>query len=122
MQTYEPFSPSTPNYKRTLSLLMKQLIQHNVRVIEKYYSRVRLSKLASLVGVSQKQAEDEICDMVVSKRISAKINRLEGIVVFNHKKQYTNDRLSSWNYDVKEILDKIEHTCHLINREQVCQQ
>lgn len=55
--------------------------------------------------------------MVVSKRISARINRLEGIVAFNHKKQFTNDRLSSWNFDVKVTLDKIEHTCHLINRE-----
>jgi hypothetical protein len=67
--------------------------------------------------VSSQRAEAEICDMVVSKRISAKINRLEGIVAFNHKKQYTNDRLQNWNHDVKVTLDKIEHTCHLINRE-----
>lgn len=96
---------------------MKQLIQHNVRVIEKYYSRIHLLKLAQLVGVSLQRAEAEICDMVVSKRISARINRLEGIVAFNHKKQFTNDRLSSWNYDIKVTLDKIENTCHLINRE-----
>lgn len=119
MAAYEPFQASTSGYKRHLSEFTKQLIQHNVRVIEKYYSRIRLPKLAQLVGVSQQRAEAEICDMVVSKRISAKINRLEGIVAFNHKKQYTNDRLSNWNNDVKEILDKIEHTCHLINREQV---
>jgi 26S proteasome regulatory subunit N5 len=117
MAAYEPFQASTSNYKRHLSELVKQLIQHNVRVIEKYYSRISLTKLAQLVGVSQQRAEAEICDMVVSKRISAKINRLEAIVVFNHKKQYTNEKLSSWNVDVKQILDKIEHTCHLINRE-----
>ena len=122
MNGLEPFQPGTTNHKRHLSELVKQLIQHNVRVIEKYYSRIRLPKLAQLVGVSQQRAEAEICDMVVSKRISAKINRLEGIVVFNHKKQYTNDRLSSWNSDVMQILNKVEHTCHLINREQVIHQ
>jgi 26S proteasome regulatory subunit N5 len=65
--------------------LIRQLIQHNLRVIEKYYSRIRLQRLAALVGVSLQRAEQEICDMVVNKRVMAKINRLEGIVVFNHK-------------------------------------
>ena len=44
--------------------LMQQLIQHNLRVIEKYYSRIRLQRLAELVGVSLARAEQEICDMV----------------------------------------------------------
>lgn len=122
MNIFEPFQPGTSNHKKHLSELVKQLIQHNVRVIEKYYSRIRLQKLAQLAGVSLERAEAEICDMVVNKRISAKINRLENIVVFNHKKQYTNDRLSTWNTDVMQILDKVEHTCHLINREQVIHQ
>jgi len=64
---------------------LRQLIQHNVRVIEKYYSRIRLERLASLVGVSVDRAEMEIGDMVVNKRISAKINRLSGIVNFSKR-------------------------------------
>lgn len=93
------------------------MIQHNLRVIERYYSRIRLQRLAELVGVSLQRAEQEICDMVVNKRVLAKINRLEGIVVFNHKKQQTNDKLSAWNSDIKTTLDKIEYTCHLISRD-----
>ena len=54
--------------------------------------------------------------MVVNKRVHAKINRLEGIVVFLHKKQATNDKLTAWNNDIKTTLDKIEYTCHLIDR------
>jgi hypothetical protein len=56
--------------------------------------------LSELIGVSLGRAEQEICDMVVNKRISAKINRLEGIVVFLHKKQGTNDKLQAWNCDI----------------------
>ena len=65
------------------------------------------------------RAEVELSDMVVQKRIQAKINRLSGIVVFSARKQFTNEKLNSWNHDIKTILDKVEQTCHLINREKV---
>lgn len=60
--------------------------------------------------------------MVVNKRVLAKINRLEGIVVFSKNKQQTNDRLSAWNSDTKSTLDKIESTCHLISRDKMSMQ
>jgi 26S proteasome regulatory subunit N5 len=74
--------------------------------------------LSSLVGVSEERAEVEIGDMVVNSRVTAKINRMEKVVVFSRNK-YTNDILNDWNYDIRTLLDKIEQTCHLINRENV---
>jgi len=56
--------------------LLRQLIQHNLRVVEKYYSRIKISTLSRLIGVPEDRAEIEIGDMVVNKRIHAKINRL----------------------------------------------
>jgi 26S proteasome regulatory subunit N5 len=70
------------------------------------------------VGVTQERAELEIGDMVVNKRVNAKINRMSGVVIFS-KNKFTNDRLNDWNYDLRSLLDKIEATCHLINREKV---
>lgn len=55
--------------------------------------------------------------MVVNKLVQAKINRMEGIVVFHHRKQETNDMLQSWNNNINETLSKIEYTCHLISRD-----
>ena len=98
------------------------MIQHNVRVIERYYSRVKLERLSTLLGVSVDRTEVELGDMVVKKRIAAKINRLAGTVVFNKKKQFPNESLTAWNTNVKETLDKIEQTCHLINREKIIHQ
>jgi 26S proteasome regulatory subunit N5 len=98
------------------------MIQHNIRVIERYYSRIKLERLSILVGVSVERTEAELGDMVVKKRIAAKINRLEGIVVFSKKKQFTNGKLTEWNHNIKETLDKIETTCHLINREKIIHQ
>ncbi len=63
--------------------------------------------------------------MVVKKTgVSAKINRMQGIVVFKKgtsgaTEKTTNEALNEWNYDVRHMLEKIEQTCHLINREKV---
>ena len=111
------FEPFNAQYRHHLRELFKQLIQHNMRVIEKYYSRIRLDRLAVLVGVSQARAEQEICDMVVKKLVSAKINRLEGVVAFNQKRRTANEQLSAWNNDIKTTLELVESTCHLINRD-----
>ena len=121
MSQFEPFAAQTRNNKQHMRELIRQLIQHNLRVIERYYSKIRLERLAVLVGVSLQRAEQEVCDMVVNKGVMAKINRLEGIVVFNYKLQQTNDKLSSWNADVRTTLDKIEATCHLISRDSMTQ-
>lgn len=81
--------------------------------------------MAQLVGVAADLAEKELCDMVVKKTgVAAKINRMQGIVVFKRGgdgalQKSANEALNEWNFDVREMLDKIEQTCHLINREKV---
>jgi 26S proteasome regulatory subunit N5 len=76
MSKFEPFLNSTENSKSHMREFIRQLIQHNLRVIEKYYCKIKISTLSRLIGVPEERAEAEICDMVVNKRISAKINRL----------------------------------------------
>jgi 26S proteasome regulatory subunit N5 len=115
---YEPFLENTEHYQLHMTLLFKQIIQHNLRVIEKYYSSIKLDRLSALIGVGVERAELEIADMVINGRIIAKINRLDGIVKF-HKKEFVNDTLNNWNHDLKDLLFKIDKTCHLINREKV---
>ena len=84
-----------------------------------------MQRLAQLSGVSVELAERELCDMVVKRTgVQAKINRMQGIVVFKKGtsgaiEKTTNEALNEWNYDVRHMLDKIEQTCHLINREKV---
>lgn len=122
MLKFEPFFETTKNAKTHMIELFRQMIQHNIRVMERYYNRIKLERLSILVGVSIERTEAELGDMVVKKRIAAKINRLEGIVVFSKKKQFPNESLTQWNQNVKATLDKIEQTCHLINREKIIHQ
>ena len=91
-------------------------------MIEKYYSRINISTLSRLIGVPEDRAELEIGDMVVNKRIQAKINRLEWQVTFKKKNLDTNGMLGDWNNDVKTLLSKVEETCLLINREKIIHQ
>ena len=119
MSAFEPFQERTLHYKNHMIELIRQLVQHNLRVIEKYYARINLARMSQLVGVSIERTENELGDMVVNNRIGAKINRLAGIVIFNKRKQYTNERLNHWNADLQTTMDKIEQTCHLIDREKV---
>jgi|TARA_B110001450_G_C17592340_1_gene469424 26S proteasome regulatory subunit N5 len=119
MLTYEPFQDATENNKQHMRDFIRQLIQHNLRVIEKYYSRINISTLSRLIGVPEDRAELEIGDMVVNKRIQAKINRLDWQVSFKKKNQDTNGMLGDWNSDVKTLLTKVEETCLLINREKI---
>ena len=76
MSSFDAFKEETENSKAHMRDFIKQLIQHNLRVIEKYYSRIRISTLSKLIGVNEERTEAELCDMVVNKRIHAKINRL----------------------------------------------
>jgi len=69
MSIFEPFQERTMHANTHKIELLRQLIQHNIRVIEKYYSRIGLSRMSQLVGVSEERAENELCDMVTNKRI-----------------------------------------------------
>jgi len=69
MSGFEPFKAETENSKAHMRELIRQLIQHNLRVIEKYYSKINISTLSRLIGVPEDRAELEICDMVVNHRI-----------------------------------------------------
>lgn len=119
MQAFEPFDKKTMHSKNHMIELIRQLVQHNLRVIEKYYSKISLARMSQLIGVSVERTENELGDMVVNGRIAAKINRLAGQVSINKHRAFTNEKLNSWNHDLKTTLDKIETTCHLIDREKV---
>ena len=107
------------NYENNLihhSNFRKQLIQHNIRVIAKYYERIQLSRAAQLMNVDGDTTEAEICEMINNKLIVAKIDRIEGIISFKPKKN-ENETLNEWVFDLGKVLDLVDKTCNLINRE-----
>ena len=116
LQDLEMFSQKVENHEAHLSNFRKQLIQHNLRIMENYYDRVTLRRVAELLGVDGAAVELELCEMINNKMIVAKIDRISGVINFRHKKN-ENETMNEWVYDVSKLLDVVDKTCNLINRE-----
>jgi 26S proteasome regulatory subunit N5 len=87
-------------------------------VISKYYSRITEKRLATLLDLDIAETEKHLSRLVVNKSVYARINRLNGVVVFR-KAQTPSDVLNSWGSDVESLLKIVENTCHLIQRENM---
>ena len=55
-----------------------RVTEHNVLVVCKYYSRIRLARLAQLLDLPPAETERHLSDMVVAGALSAKIDRPAG--------------------------------------------
>jgi len=99
-------------------LLRKRVNQHNIKVISEYYDQIKTSRLCELINLSEKEMETELSELVCSKFLHAKIDRPAGTIKFGEKQTYT-DRLNDWSGSISKMLDLVENTCHLIQKEQM---
>ncbi|RIB22313.1 hypothetical protein C2G38_2243367 [Gigaspora rosea] len=98
--------------------LHKRVIEHNIRVVAKYYTRVRTKRLTQLLDLNEEDTEEFLSKLVVSKTIYAKIDRPAGIVSFASPKD-ANQVLNDWSNNINSLLGLIEKTCHLITKEEM---
>jgi len=52
--------------------------------------------------------------MVSNKTVSAKIDRIDGIITFK-KQQNAQEVLNNWSNDIVQLLNTVEKSVHLIN-------
>jgi len=104
--------------KDVWDILKTRVIQHNLRVLEKYYTKMRINRIAQLLDLNVDETEQHISELVISKGIFAKIDRPNGIVSFK-KRQDASDTLNEWSHSISELLHLIDDTCHLISRENM---
>lgn len=121
----EIFADET-NYKN----LQKRIIQHNLRIINKYYQFIKLDRLAYLLQLSVEESEQYVSDLVNEGMIVAKINRPQGTVKFDKAKHtegsdprtsdnHINALLNDWCYDIDKLLEEVDSIGHLINKEEM---
>nr|XP_010924969.1 26S proteasome non-ATPase regulatory subunit 12 homolog A isoform X2 [Elaeis guineensis] len=96
--------------------LKLRVIEHNILVVSRYYSRITFKRLANLLCLSLQEGEKHLSDMVVSKSLTAKIDRPMGIICFQRAKD-SNDILNSWAMNLEKLLDLVEKSCHQIHKE-----
>ena len=81
----------------------------NVRVVSQYYTRIRLSRLTTLLDLTAQQTEETLARLVVSKTVWARINRPAGIVNFTPKRS-AEDVMNDWSSDMQRLLGLVEKT------------
>lgn len=104
--------------KKRDETLHTRIMQHNIRTISEFYGRVTSDRLSELLGLEQDKTEALLSEMVSSKQLFAKIDRCVGRVTFTPK-QTPNQILTEWAGDISSLLDLVEKTCHLINKENM---
>ena len=62
----------------------------------RYYTKIRLSRMSNLLALSENETEDCLSDMVVAGTVSAKTDRLEGIVDFTEQEVNWYSFLHVW--------------------------
>lgn len=108
----------------TFAMLRSRVVEHDIRVVAKYYTRIGADRLAHILQLPKDEVERYIADMVTSttqERLLAKMDRPAGIITFKPRKD-ANDHLSAWTDDISELLGLVEKTCHLIHKEVMVHQ
>lgn len=98
--------------------LRKRVIEHNVRVVAKYYTRIQMGRLTQLLDLTEEETEKYISELVCSKTIYAKIDRPARLVNFA-KPRDADDVLNEWSSDMKSLLGLLERVDHLITKEEM---
>jgi len=99
-------------------VLKKRVVQHNIKVISDYYDQIHTARFCELLGLGDADAEKELSEMVCAKFVYAKIDRPAGQIMFGQKQTYS-DRLNDWSNSISKMLDLVENSCHLIQKEQM---
>lgn len=96
--------------------LHKRVVEHNIRVISHYYTRITLQRLAQLLDLSPAQSESSLADLVSAGTIFAKMDRPAGLVTFEKKKSNA-DVLNAWSNDMNKLMATVEKVTHLVEKE-----
>ena len=76
--------------------LRKRVIEHNVGVIAKYYTRIQMHRLTQLLDLDEEETESYISSLVTAKTVYAKIDRPAQVVTFA-KTRDADEVLNEWS-------------------------
>ncbi|ROV88093.1 hypothetical protein VSDG_09361 [Cytospora chrysosperma] len=111
-------SSTDPKAHQRWQDLRKRVIEHNVRVIAKYYTRIRMDRLTQHLDLTEDETEKYISDLVTSKMVYARIDRPARVVNFA-KPRGTDDILNEWSYNMKDLLSHLGKIEHLITKDEM---
>ncbi|KAI9164403.1 proteasome regulatory particle subunit [Blastocladiella emersonii ATCC 22665] len=112
------FAATTDDGKRRWEAFHHRVVEHNLRVVAKYYTRITFGRLTELLDLPGEKVEDFMSRLVSSKTIYAKIDRPAQTVTFA-KPRSADDTLAEWSSGIHRLLKLVETTTHLITKEEM---
>ncbi|KAJ2002699.1 proteasome regulatory particle subunit [Coemansia thaxteri] len=112
------FSGDSEEGQKRWMALRDRVIEHNIRVVSKYYTRATTRRLTELLDLESDEVERFLSKAVVEGTIYARIDRPDGVVRFG-KASDSEDQLNGWASDVSKLLGLVEKTTHLIAKEEI---
>ena len=109
---------SDPKAYTRYEALRHRVIEHNVRVIAKYYTRITFPRLTQLLDLSEEETEKYISDLVTKKTVYARIDRPARVVSFEVRRG-PDEVLDEWSSSMKSLLGLLERVGHLMQREEM---
>ncbi|WFD31662.1 proteasome regulatory particle subunit [Malassezia sp. CBS 17886] len=96
--------------------LHARVVEHNIQVVSKYYTKLRLQRLAQLLDLSEAEAEDALADLVTKHAVHARIDRPLGLINFQPRMSDA-EVLNNWSSDMGTLLRTVEKVSHLVEKE-----
>nr|SVE76960.1 EOG090X04UV [Daphnia lumholtzi]SVE77557.1 EOG090X04UV [Daphnia lumholtzi]SVE78185.1 EOG090X04UV [Daphnia lumholtzi] len=114
------FTIGTEEGEKRWKALKTRVVEYNIRIMAKYYTRVTMQRMAALLDLSVEETEEFLSNLVSSKTVTAKVDRLDGVVHFQTSQtQDVNAVLNNWSSGLASLMDLVTKTNHLINREEM---
>ena len=78
------FDDSTELGKSRWGDLKKRVVEHNIRIMATYYTKISLKRMAFLLSLTEAEAEDFLSTMVVNKTVEAKTGERFGFTCIDN--------------------------------------
>lgn len=90
------------------TVFMRTVIEHNLLSIGNVYYNIGFSELAELLGISVEMAQDYTAKMIEQGSLSAKIDHISELVLFDNINQNCKMEMEQWDDSIRKICMEIE--------------
>ncbi|XP_014220791.1 26S proteasome non-ATPase regulatory subunit 12 [Trichogramma pretiosum] len=118
LRATEVFSLATEEGRKRWDELRNRVVEHNIRIMAKYYTRITLTRMAELLDLPVEETEQCLCKLVETGVINARTDRPAGMVRFT-KTQEPAALLDEWSSSLSELMSLVNNTTHLIHQEEM---
>ncbi|WBW72859.1 19S proteasome regulatory subunit Rpn501 [Schizosaccharomyces osmophilus] len=112
------FAENDEKGEKRWSELRKRVIEHNMRTVAKYYSRIQCDRLGVLLDMSREETELFLSDLITKGQFYARIDRPAQVITFKKPKN-VHEQLNEWGSNISALLEKLEKTRQLIIKEEM---